>query len=177
MLALRFWVGVLLWAGILLFLLPAISLISGQAVAEVVAHLPTWAGLALSLATFRAGISVGAETFPDGRLVQRRIAEMILAAAAVSVLMLTLGNYLAPIASRALQPEGREFVAEAVHMSLGQLGREARTAAERARAGGGGGGGGGQPLLGVSAFAVALGVALLTFWWNQRSVARQPNTC
>ena len=78
-----------------------------------------------------AGISVAAETFPDGRLVQRRIAEMILAAAAVSVLMLTLGNYLAPIASRALQPEGREFVAEAVHMSLGQLGREARTAAER----------------------------------------------
>lgn len=134
-LALEYWGRLAIWTGVLLVILVAITLIAGQGFAEVLAHLPGWAGLALALAAFPVGISVAPETFPDGRLVPRRVMELVLAAASVSVLMLTLGNVVGPAASRALSSESAMGqMAPASHMSLGQLAREAKAAAERAEA-------------------------------------------
>ncbi|MEE9133666.1 MAG: hypothetical protein V3U13_08900 [Gemmatimonadota bacterium] len=133
-LALKFWGRLAIWTGILLLILLAVSLVFGGSVAEVFAHLPVWAGLALALAAFPAGIAVSSETFPEGQLVLRRVVEVALAAAAVSLLMLTLGNLVAPIASRSLASDrASATVAEPATMTLGQLHREAKEAVALAR--------------------------------------------
>lgn len=132
-LALRFWGRLAIWAGSLLLLLAAISLASGQGVAEVIAHMPAWAALAIALAAYPAGAAVSGETFPDRRLVPRRVIEITLAAAAVSVLMLTLGNYVGPRASRWLSSDGMGAVPEPAHMLWGELRRAAKDAVMEAR--------------------------------------------
>ncbi len=68
-LALRFWTRVALWTGILLVTLMTITLIASDGgMAAAVANLPSWAGLALVLSAFPAGIAVSRETLPeDGR--------------------------------------------------------------------------------------------------------------
>jgi hypothetical protein len=133
-LALRFWLLLLLWTGILLLMLVTVSLVSGQAVAEVLAHLPVWAALSLALAAFPAGVLVSPQAFPQDRLVPRRLLEVVVAAAAVSVFMLVLGNYLAPVASRNLNPGNAAHGAtDPALMSLGQLRQAAREAVDLAR--------------------------------------------
>ncbi len=64
-LALRFWRNALLWGSGLTLLLVVVSLLAGQAPTEVLLHLPTWAGLALAIATFPAGAAVPAEVLSD----------------------------------------------------------------------------------------------------------------
>ena len=128
----RFWGRAAVWAGLLLAMLLAISLVSGQGVREVIANLPSWAGLAVALAAYPAGVSVAAETFPRGRLAPRRIGEFILAAAVVVVFMFLLGNFVAPRFSQTPAPGGSN--AEPVRMSLGELRAATLEAVERARA-------------------------------------------
>jgi hypothetical protein len=56
-LALRFWTKLMMWTGILFLILITVSLVGGQSVGTVMAHIPVWGGLALVLAAFPAGLA------------------------------------------------------------------------------------------------------------------------
>lgn len=133
-LVLRFWSRLGAWTGLLLAFLVGVSLASGQPAAEVLAHLPTWAGLALALAAFPAGVSVASAVFPARRLVPWRILEIVVACAFVSVLLFSVGNAVGPAVSRIVSSEaGRATVAEPTRMSLSELRSAAKEAVARAR--------------------------------------------
>ncbi|MFQ5890585.1 MAG: hypothetical protein ACE5JR_11105 [Gemmatimonadota bacterium] len=139
-LALRFWAHLALWAGILLMILTAISLFTGQPGATVLAQLAAWSGLALALAAFPAGVAISSEALPKGRRVARRAAAAAAAAASVSLLIFVLGNWVGPAAQQWLagRPGPAVEVADAARMSLGELSSEVDAAVARARAAGSG---------------------------------------
>ena len=132
-LALKFWSRLLIWTGILLVVLMVLSLVMGQGFREVMAHLPTWSGLALALAAFPAGIAVSSDVIPSDRLAFRRLVEWGAAAAALVIVFFVLGNFVAPGIGRALDAAG---AAEPVRMSWGELRAEMFEAVEQARSGG-----------------------------------------
>lgn len=132
---LTFWIRSIFWTGILLAILLTVSLLSGQAWREVLAHLPAWTGLALALAAFPAGLGTSRLTFPDDRLVMRSLVAFGLAAASISVLLFALENLVGPAATRALGTTAHtESQLEPAAMSLGELKRAAGRAVETARA-------------------------------------------
>jgi len=134
-LALRFWKHLLLWTGILLVLLLAVTAVAGRAPREVLASLPVWLGLALALAAYPAGVAVAADTLPAGKLEPRRIVSVGLAAAAVSMLMLTLGNVAGPRLARSLAvPGAATDVTEPSYLTYTELKAAARAAVETAEA-------------------------------------------
>ncbi len=134
-LALRFWGFLAVWAGILLTLLLSVTLASGQGAREVLANLMSWTGLALALAAYPAGVAVSAGTFAERRPVPRQLVAVMLAAASVSLIAFSLGNYVAPFAQRWLTPETEvRGSLEPATMTLGELKRQARAAVERAEA-------------------------------------------
>ena len=134
-LALRFWKYLLLWTGILLVLLLAVTTVAGSGPREVLVGLPVWLGLALALAAYPAGVAVADDTLPAGRLDIRRIVSVGLAAAAVSVLMLTLGNVAGPRLARALAVHGPATgVTEPAYLTYTELKAAARAAVEAAEA-------------------------------------------
>ena len=64
--ALRFWIHLLAWAGILLAIFTLLDQVGDDTV-SIWARVPVWGGLALVLAAFPAGIAVSSRTFPDRR--------------------------------------------------------------------------------------------------------------
>ncbi len=131
--AVTFWVRLALWTAILLVLLVGASLFTGMAAADVFVSLPVWAGLAIVLAAFPAGLSVSAAILPDGRFGWRLIGEMVAATVAVSVLTFVLAGYAGPATVRWITATSEE-VGEPAGMSLPELGREMRSAIANARA-------------------------------------------
>jgi MFS family permease len=105
-LALKFWGRLGIWGGGLFVFLVVISLMLGQSLGEALARAPVWLGLGMALAAYPAGIAVAQDVFPDGRFVLRRVVEVTLAAASVTLLMLTLGNVVGSWMSRTLGSEG-----------------------------------------------------------------------
>ncbi len=118
-LALHFWSRLAMWSGILLVVLVTLSLAMGQALAEVVAHLPVWTGLAVALAAFPAGVAVAFQVFPDGGFSWRRTLQLFGAAGLASVAMFALGNQLGPRLAQATAAGGA--LNEAAYMTLGDL--------------------------------------------------------
>ena len=95
-LAARFWVHIAMWTGILFAILTIISLLSGQDVAQVIANIPVWGGLALILSAFPVGLAVAPEAIPEGDPQWRPLVEFVLAALAVSLLALILAGFVGP---------------------------------------------------------------------------------
>ena len=99
-LAVRFWTKLMMWTGILFLILISVSLVSGQSVGTVMAHIPVWGGLALVLAAFPAGLAVSEQTIPDtgAQPNVRPIVHMTLAAMLVSLFTFVLAGWVGPVA-------------------------------------------------------------------------------
>ena len=134
--ALKFWTRLALWTGILLVIFVFLGLQPGEGVGPVLAHLPAWAGLALVLSAYPAGLAVSRETLPGERFVLRRLIEVALAAALVSLMTLVLAEYVGPEAQRWLNEAagGAGATAEPAELPFGDLRRELIAAIEQARA-------------------------------------------
>ena len=94
---LKFLVSAASWTGILLVLLSAVSLFSGEGLGDVVRHLPVWGGLSLVLSAFPAGIAVADQVFPRRGGIDLRESGAVLAGVVVLTL-LTFGlvGYVGP---------------------------------------------------------------------------------
>ncbi len=118
----RFWLKLAIWIAILLTIFFVLGVVfPNQGFREVVGHLAVWAGLALVLAAYPAGLAVSHEVLPDGPLVWRPVVEVTLAAAAVCVLTLILAGYVGPAVLRSLADNATTGVMESGTLSLGEL--------------------------------------------------------
>ena len=144
-LALRFWTKLLMWTGILFLILITVSLVSGQSVGTVMAHIPVWGGLALVLAAFPAGLAVSEQTVPDAETgagagagagaIVRPIIHMTLAAMLVSLFTFVLAGWVGPAAVRWLNRDAPQTaLMEPAEMSLGTLRSELKAAIVTAEA-------------------------------------------
>ena len=126
---LKFLVSAAAWTGILLVLLSAVSLLSGQGLGEVLRHLPVWGGLSLVLSAFPAGIAVAEQVFPrQGGIDLREFGAALAGVVALVVLTFGLVAYVGP-ALVANGEAGAVLTAdEPSSMTLGEL----RAAAIRA---------------------------------------------
>ena len=130
----RFWLKLAIWIAILLTIFTVLGVVSpNQGFREVVAHLPVWAGLALVLAAYPAGLAVSREVLPDGPLVWRPVVEVTLAAAGVCVLTLILAGYIGPAVLRSLADSTTAGVMASGTLSLGELRDAIREAVVRAQ--------------------------------------------
>lgn len=130
----RFWLKLGIWIAILLTIFFVLGVVSpDQGFRGVVGHLPVWAGLALVLAAYPAGLAVSREVLPDGPLVWRPVVEVTLAAAAVCVLTLIMAGYIGPVVLRSLADNATAGVMESGTLSLGELRDAIRESGERAQ--------------------------------------------
>ena len=82
----RFWLQLAIWTAILRAIFFVLGVVSpNQGFREVVGHLPMWAGLALVLAAYPAGLAVSRAVLPDGTLAWKPVLEFTVAAAGVCV--------------------------------------------------------------------------------------------
>lgn len=146
-LALRFWTKLMMWTGILFLILITVSLVGGQSVGTVMAHIPVWGGLALVLAAFPAGLAVSEETVPDAEtgvgagagagvgVIVRPIIHMTLAAIVVSLFTFVLAGWVGPAAVGWLNRDAPPTATvEPAQMPLHVLRTELRAAMATAKA-------------------------------------------
>ena len=133
----------MMWTGILFLILITVSLVGGQSVGTVMAHIPVWGGLALVLAAFPAGLAVSEETIPDAGAGAgagawpnvRPIVHMTLAAMLVSLFTFVLAGWVGPAAVRWLNRDAPATAAvEPAQMPLHVLRSELRAAMATAKA-------------------------------------------
>lgn len=118
----KFLTQLAIWTGLLLLAFTALSALGGWT--EAIAHLPAWAGRALGLAAFPAGLAVSRDVLPDGLPSRSVLGTMLGLTVGLSVTTFALANWVGPAAQRSIGQDVGLNGVEAATMSYGTLRRE-----------------------------------------------------
>ncbi len=127
----KFLAKLAIWTGLLLLAFMALSALGGWA--EAFAHLPAWAGRALGLAAFPAGLAVAKDVLPDGSVSWSRLGTMLGLTVGLSVTTFVLANWVGPVAQRSITQDAGADWADASTMSYGTLRHEVVAAIDIAK--------------------------------------------